>query len=79
MPDDLVSIIIPAYNPTAFLLEALASAAAQTHPRTEIILVNDGSDKPESLVILDQAARSVGTYLEQPNRGPSAARNAAAV
>jgi glycosyltransferase involved in cell wall biosynthesis/GT2 family glycosyltransferase len=77
LPDDLVSIIIPAYNPTAFLLEALASAAAQTHPRTEIILVNDGSDKPESLVILDQAARSVGTYLEQPNRGPSAARNAA--
>lgn len=77
MPDDLVSIIIPAYNPTAFLLAAIASAAAQTHPRTEIILVNDGSDNPESLVILEQAARSVSTYLEQSNRGPSAARNAA--
>ncbi len=77
MPDPLVSIVIPAYNPTAFLLEAIASAAAQTHPRTEIILVNDGSDKPESLVILEQAARSVGTYLEQSNQGPSAARNAA--
>ncbi len=77
MPDPLVSIVIPAYNPTAFLLEAIASAAAQTHPRTEIILVNDGSDKPESLAVLEQAARSVGTYLEQSNQGPSAARNAA--
>lgn len=77
MPEPLVSIIIPAYNPTAFLLEAIASATAQTYPRTEIILVNDGSDRPESLVILEQAARSVSTYLEQSNQGPSAARNAA--
>ena len=77
MPDDLVSIIIPAYNPTGLLLEAIASAAAQTYPRTEIILVNDGSDRQESLLILEQAARSVSTYLEQSNQGPSAARNAA--
>jgi glycosyltransferase involved in cell wall biosynthesis len=75
LPDDLVSIIIPAYNPTAFLLEAIASAAAQTHPRTEIVLVNDGSDNPESLFILEQSARLVSTYLEQPNRGLGAARN----
>jgi len=77
MPDPLVSIVIPAYNPTALLLEAMASAAAQTHPRTEIILVNDGSDQPESLTILEQAARGAGVYLEQSNQGPSAARNAA--
>jgi glycosyltransferase involved in cell wall biosynthesis len=76
MPDPLVSIVIPAYNPTALLLEAMASAAAQTHPRTEIILVNDGSDQPESLAILEQAARGAGAYLEQSNQGPSAARNA---
>jgi glycosyltransferase involved in cell wall biosynthesis len=77
MPDPLVSIVIPAYNPTRFLLDAIASASAQTHSRTEIILVNDGSDQRESLVILEQAALSVGTYLEQSNQGPSAARNAA--
>ncbi len=77
MPDAFGSIVIPAYNPTALLLEAMASAAAQTHPRTEIILINDGSDQPESLAILEQAARSAGTYLEQSNQGPSAARNAA--
>jgi glycosyltransferase involved in cell wall biosynthesis len=76
MPDPLVSIVIPAYNPTALLLEAMASAAAQTHPRIEIILVNDGSDQPESLAILEQAARGGVVYLEQSNQGPSAARNA---
>jgi hypothetical protein len=76
LPDDLVSIVIPAYNPASYLLEAIASASAQTHPHTEIVLVNDGTDKPESLAVLGQAARLVSTYLEQPNRGLGAARNA---
>jgi glycosyltransferase involved in cell wall biosynthesis/GT2 family glycosyltransferase len=76
MPDALVSIVIPAYNPTSYLLEAIRSAKAQTHPRTEIVLVNDGSDQHASKAILEQAARLVGVYLEQPNCGPSAARNA---
>src|SRR5580698_10287692 len=76
MPDDLVSIVIPAYNPTAYLLEAIASASAQTHPHTEIVLVNDGTDKPESLAVLAQASRLVSTYVEQPNSGLGAARNA---
>jgi glycosyltransferase involved in cell wall biosynthesis len=76
LPDYLVSIVIPAYNPTTFLLEAIASASAQTHRNIEIVLVNDGSDKPESLAVLEQASRLAGTYLEQPNRGLGAARNA---
>jgi glycosyltransferase involved in cell wall biosynthesis/GT2 family glycosyltransferase len=75
MPDQLVSIVIPAYNPASYLLEAIASARAQTHPRTEIILVNDGSDQRESLAILEQASRLVSAYIEQPNRGLGAARN----
>ena len=76
MPDPLVSVVIPAYNPATFLLEAIASAAAQTYPRAEIILVNDGTDKPESRAILDQASHLVSAYIEQPNRGLGAARNA---
>jgi len=76
LPDDLVSIVIPAYNPTAYLLEAIASASAQTHRNVEMVLVNDGTDKPESRAVLEQAARLVSTYLEQPNRGLGAARNA---
>jgi glycosyltransferase involved in cell wall biosynthesis len=76
MPDALVSIVIPAYNPASYLLEAIASAAAQSYPRIEIILVDDGSDKPESLAVLKQASSLAGTYIEQPNRGLGAARNA---
>lgn len=76
MADALVSIVIPAYNPATYLLQAIASASAQKHRRTEIILVNDGSDKPESLAILERASRLVSTYIEQPNRGLGAARNA---
>jgi glycosyltransferase involved in cell wall biosynthesis len=76
MADALVSIVIPAYNPATYLLQAIASASAQRHRRTEIILVNDGSNKPESLAILEQASRLVSTYIEQPNRGLGAARNA---
>ena len=76
MPDDLVSIVIPAYNPTSYLLEAIASASAQTHRNLEIVLVNDGTDQAESLAVLERASRLVSTYLEQPNRGLGAARNA---
>ena len=72
---DLVSIVIPCYNPTDYLIEALASVAAQTHRETEIIIVNDGTKQPESLAILEEAARKVSLYIEQPNRGLGAARN----
>src|SRR5271170_1680589 len=75
MPDALVSIVIPAYNPAPYLLKAIASASAQAYRHTEIVLVNDGTDRPESLAILEQASRLVKTYLEQPNRGLGAARN----
>lgn len=78
MPDPLVSIVIPAFNPANFLLEAIASASAQTYATTEVILVNDGSNKNKREIgaILDQASQLVTTYIEQPNRGPAAARNA---
>ncbi len=39
----LVSVIIPAYNPQNFLLETVRSVFNQTHQNIEVILVNDGS------------------------------------
>jgi glycosyltransferase involved in cell wall biosynthesis len=73
---DLVSIVIPCYNPDASLLEAIGSARSQTYANVEIIIVDDGSSSNESRAILGRAARDADRYIEQSNRGVAAARNA---
>ncbi|MCU0465271.1 MAG: glycosyltransferase, partial [Anaerolineae bacterium] len=39
----LVSVIIPTYNSSATVIEAIDSALHQTHPRIEGVIVDDGS------------------------------------
>jgi glycosyltransferase involved in cell wall biosynthesis/GT2 family glycosyltransferase len=73
---DLVSIVIPCRNPSSCLLEAVASAKAQTHEPVETILVNDGTDLPASEAVLEAASRRVDRYIEQAHHGLAAARNA---
>ncbi len=69
----LVSVIIPAYNATAFLGETLDSVLAQTYPNLEIIVVDDGSTDatPELLDSYGDRIR----VLRQANAGQAAARN----
>ncbi|MBL9032774.1 MAG: glycosyltransferase [Phycisphaerae bacterium] len=71
----LVSIVIPYYNMGAYLPETLASARAQTHPNTEIIVVDDGSTDPASVALLDTLGAGV-RIVRKPNGGLSSARNA---
>jgi glycosyltransferase involved in cell wall biosynthesis len=69
----LVSIVIPCYNAQRFLAETLESAFVQTYPRTEIIVVDDGSTDATAQLI-----RSCGDRVKAEfdcNRGASAARN----
>jgi len=74
---DPVSLVIPCYNPDpAFLEAAVASARKQTHPAVEIILVNDGTDTEAGKAAIRSAVPLVHRYIEQPNRGLPAARNA---
>ena len=76
MSQPLVSILIPCFNAAPWLGVALDSCLAQTWPRCEIILVDDGSS--DDSVRLARAYESRGVLvLTQPNRGASAARNAA--
>jgi glycosyltransferase involved in cell wall biosynthesis len=69
----LVSVIIPAYNAAPFLAEAIESVERQQYPRTEIVVVDDGStDNTAEIATRFSSVR----YIRQPNRGIAAARNA---
>jgi glycosyltransferase involved in cell wall biosynthesis len=68
----LVSVVIPCYNQAQFLGEAIESVLAQSYPRFQIIVVDDGSTDDTSGV----AARYPGVRcVRQDNQGVSAARN----
>ena len=68
------SVIVPAFNAAADIPAALASVFAQSFGAFEVIVVNDGSsDDLESSL---RPFRDRIIYLEQPNRGAAAARNA---
>lgn len=70
----LVSILIPAYNSQAWIADTITSALAQTWPRTEIIIVDDGS-RDETLRIARQFESAKVLVISQPNQGAAAARN----
>lgn len=72
-----VSIVIPCHNDGRYLPEAIASARAQTHPDTEIILVDDHSTDQDTLRLLARLREEGLIVLSTAGdaRGPSAARN----
>jgi len=75
MTRKLISVIIPFYNRTALLLDALASVRAQTYENWEVILVNDGStediQKIRGLVDIEPRFH----LIDQKKAGVSTARN----
>ncbi len=71
----LVSIVIPLYNGSNFVEEAIKCAIAQDYPNKEIIVVNDGStDDGAGRDICLKYTDSI-TYLEKENGGCSSALN----
>lgn len=73
----LVSVVIPCFNAPDMTVSAILSAAAQTHPHVEIIVVDDGSTEdmsPVEAAVAELGPR--GRFLRQANAGPAAARNA---
>jgi glycosyltransferase involved in cell wall biosynthesis len=73
----LISVIIPAFNVSHYICEALASVFVQDFKNYEVILVNDGSTDTAELEKVLEPYRSKIHYIHQQNRGISAARNAA--
>jgi len=75
MADPRFSIIIPVYNGSDFLREAIDSSLSQTYPHFEVIVINDGSEdngKTENIAL------SYGKkirYFSKPNGGVASALN----
>jgi len=71
----LVSIVIPVYNGSNYLSEAIESALNQTYPNCEVIVVNDGSlDSGLSRDIALTYGDKI-RYFEKENGGVSSALN----
>lgn len=75
----LVSVIMPCYNSSAFIEEAVSSALGQSYSPVELIVVDDGSsdDSPELLQSLSDRYGERLRVLAQANQGPYPARNLA--
>jgi glycosyltransferase involved in cell wall biosynthesis len=70
----LVSVVITTYNYARFLPGAIEGALAQTYPKIEVVVVDDGSTDHTREVVDAYASRGV-RYVYQGNLGPGPARN----
>lgn len=77
MSNDLISVVIPLYNKSEFVLDALNSVVAQTFRNWECIIIDDGSSDGSKQIVQEFIAIHPGrwTLFSQVNQGPSAARN----
>lgn len=74
--DQLVSVVVPAYNAAATLDETLRSVRAQTHRALDIIVVDDGSSDATGSIAGQHARDDTRVrVLQQANAGVAAARN----
>jgi len=70
-----VSVIMPCYNDGEFIREAVASVFAQTYPCIELIIIDDGSEKPTKKILKEISGKTGCILLESEHKGPSEARN----
>lgn len=69
-----VSVIIPTYNSATYIVESIDSVLRQTHPASQILVIDDGSsDNTRALVTQYRDSRI--QYISTPHAGVSAARN----
>lgn len=71
----LVTIIIPVYNGSNYLSEAIKSAIAQTYENVEIIVINDGSNDNGKTRDVALSFGNAIKYLEKSNGGVASALN----
>jgi glycosyltransferase involved in cell wall biosynthesis len=74
--NQLVSILVPAYNKEGWIEDTIKSALAQTWQNKELIIVDDGS-KDRTLDVIRRFESAAVKVVAQENQGACAARNTA--
>jgi len=73
---ELISIIVPIYNTSAYLNRCISSIVQQTYHNLEILLINDGSTDQSESICLEWARKDNRIlYISQTNKGVCSARN----
>lgn len=72
---NLVSVIIPTFNSSRWIKEAIDSVLDQTYKNIEIIVVDDGSTDSTKKVLDNYIDKNQIYYYYINNSGPAAARN----
>lgn len=70
-----VSIIIPVYNGSKYMREAIESALGQSYPNVEVIVVNDGSNDNGATETIALSYGERIRYFSKENGGVSTALN----
>ena len=70
-----ISVIMPAYNSSEFIIEALDSVLGQRYREHEIIVINDGSPDTEKFERVITSRLDDIIYIKQRNAGAGIARN----
>jgi glycosyltransferase involved in cell wall biosynthesis len=73
--DPLVSVIVPYFRLEGYVEETVRSALEQTYENVEVVVVNDGSLRPEDAVLDGLANLERVKVVTQRNAGLGAARN----
>lgn len=73
--ETLVSVIIPVYNVSLYLQQALDSVIHQTYKNLEILVIDDGSTDGSEVICDEYLSDPRVIVIHQENRGLSGARN----
>ena len=74
---DVISVVVPVYNVSAYLPECLDSILSQDYEKLEVILIDDGSTDDSGTICDAYAQRdSRIRVIHQKNGGAAAAKNA---
>lgn len=77
MMNNLVSIVMPAYNTGTYIAESIRSVIAQTYPDWELLIVDDCSSDNTIEIIQSFNDERIRLFVNEVNSGAAVSRNRA--